>query len=495
MVSSRPVLYSVAYILNGLLLGVGFVVPKAWPLCVLGVFVFVYLVLCAPTTRLAVLGGILAWTVKSLLAVSWFMSAGPFPWLPAQAAQATVSVVALYTLYVALVLGFAGGMVAYGLKRYWAVFHPGIGVILFSFLWVGGEVLGSFLFSLGTYGPGGSLGISFSFGYLGYQLATHSLAYYSSVLGGVYILSLEAALVGAALFVAMRTMTKTRQIGWAVLGVFLVYATGGLTVLKGEVPKQGLTAAIIETEFSSEMMRDETWATYRSDRLNEAVAAALSYSPDYTVLPEDARLRPLVPSLTGAMDAFNLTYGDSDTVLIDSRALPISQHEKALRSYLYDSRGAQVYAVDKQVLVPAGEYVPYAVSTLLRVVAPTTATAYQEALTYRKGSLSSQVAFPAHLPAVLFCFESADPLAVYRLTKERSVPFVVHPISHALFTEPAALWQQQKAMLRVQARFGQVLIMSAANEATSGVYLPQGDVVVPEVVAAGEGWRVRLFRW
>lgn len=483
------------YILSGLLLGVGFVIPTLWPLCIFGVLVFLEAVDISPKLTLVVSGGGVAWTVKSVLAISWFVSAGPFPWLPAEVASATTVVIVLYTLYVGVVLGLSGGGVAYLLKRYVLSRRPIFLLCLTPVLWVVGEVAGSFLFSLFTYGPGGSVGVTFSFGHLGYLLAAHPLAYYTSAFGGVYALSLEAAFMGVALFVTMRTLTFVRQIGLAILCVGVVYSTALLPIPGGDMPEQDLSMAIIETEFSAEMMRGEQWAVYRSDRLTEAVRAALVYSPNYIVLPEDARLRPLVPSLTGAMDAFLLTYGDVDTVLIDSRAVPIGREEKTLRSYLYDSRGGQVYAVDKQVLVPAGEYVPYAVSSLLRVAAPTAATAYQEALTYRKGPFTSQAAFPAHIPAVLFCFESADPLAVYRLTSERPVPFVVHPISHALFTEPTVLWSELRAMLRVQARFGQVPIMSAANEAESAVYLPEGDVVVPEVVASGEGWRVRLFRW
>lgn len=483
------------YVLSGLFLGIGFVVPPLWPLCLLGVLLFVRVVANAPTISLAVWGGILAWAIKGLLAISWFMKAGPFPWLPPEVAGQTAWAVALYTLYVSAVLGLSGGAVAYILRQYVSRLRPVMLLGIAPAVWVLGEVAGSFLFSLFTYGPGGGVGATFSFGYLGYLLAAHPLAYYSSVLGGVYILSFEVAFVGVALFIATRSATFVRHVGVAVLGVALVYVTAGVVVTPHEVPERGLTVAIIETDFSSEKMRSDEWATYRSDRLNEAVRAALAYSPDYTVLPEDARLRPPIPSLTGAMDAFLLAYGDTDTVLIDSRAVSVGRHETALRAYLYDPLGVRVHVIDKQVLVPAGEYVPYAVSAVLRVVSPTLASTYEEALTYRRGSFNSQASFPTHVPAVLFCFESADPLAVYRFTRERSVPFVVHPISHALFTEPTALWHQLTTMLRVQARFGQVPIISAANKATSAVYLPQGDVIVPEVVASGEGWRVRLFRW
>lgn len=114
-------------------------------------------------------------------------------------------------------------------------------------------------------------------------------------------------------------------------------------------------------------------------------------------------------------------------------------------------------------------------------------------LAYRPGPFATQADLPELVPGILFCFESADPNGVRRLLKERELPFIAHPISHAWFHESKILWQQQDVMLKIQALWNDVPIVSAANMAKGALYTPDGKKVLPVPIASGKSWQVSLI--
>ena len=493
LLSSRYIF--ILFALVGLLLGVGFVYPALWWAGLIGVASFITLSVRTSTKR-AALGGVLAWTIKSMLVLLWFFTTEPFAWLPAQYSEPAWSTILIFWAYVSLLLGLAGGLVSVGSKQLWQNFRPQIFWAAFPFLWVAGEVLGSLLFSIGTYGEGGSVGVAFSFGYAGYLLAEHGLIAPLAQLGGVYLLSFVSALLACGLwyFATESTLRFRRSavVGGLLIIIFLAEVSLGENT---SLSQESITVAVVETEFTSLMMRDETWAEYRTSVLSRAVKAALEKNPDYLVLPEDARFTPGGGSVATMYDRFRLLYGDSDTVLLDSRAVLVGDGGTVLRAYIFDGLAKQAWSTDKQTLVPAGEYVPYVTKLVTTLLANSLTESLDNNLVYRRGPQASQAQFPAHVPAVLFCFESANPLAVFKLTRERTVPFIAHPISHAMFSAPTQLWWQLDTMLRVQAVFNQVPIVSAGNEAASTLYQIDGSLVRPEIIATGERWQVGLFRW
>jgi apolipoprotein N-acyltransferase len=75
------------------------------------------------------------------------------------------------------------------------------------------------------------------------------------------------------------------------------------------------------------------------------------------------------------------------------------------------------------------------------------------------------------------------------------VPFIAHPTSHAWFHESKILWQQQDVMLKVQALWNDVAIVSAGNMAYGALYTKAGKKIQPTPVKTGESWQVSLVRW
>jgi apolipoprotein N-acyltransferase len=162
-----------------------------------------------------------------------------------------------------------------------------------------------------------------------------------------------------------------------------------------------------------------------------------------------------------------------------------------IRASVIDFASHAVYQSDKQYLVPQGEYMPHLYNLLFRQIGlgPALDILYP-IMSFQPGPLVSQQDWSSNIPGVLFCFESIDPLAVRRLMSERTPPFIAHILSHAWFHNPILFWQQTDQMLRVQAVWNQITIVSAGNYGPSKAYLPNGQIIIPTALETGEHWSV-----
>lgn len=138
---------------------------------------------------------------------------------------------------------------------------------------------------------------------------------------------------------------------------------------------------------------------------------------------------------------------------------------------------------------------PYVYSGVLRLVGYSEPARFlEQQLSFRVGDLTAQSGFASHVPSVLFCFESNAPTGVRTLMQERGgdVPFIAHVVSHGWFHDPTVLWQQLEVMLRIQAIWNDVYIVSAGNHVAGYVVTNNGVVVQPTVIASGTNWNVTL---
>jgi apolipoprotein N-acyltransferase len=478
--------------LAGIFLGVGFIVPFLWWVSFLGIALLFHLTLSTRTLLGAVCAGFAAFVVKSLLALWWLWSTYPLGWLGADLSGIALPLIFFYWFSAAVWLGLGGA--AFGaavfhfrsFSRYWLV-------ILLPATLVVAETIGSLSFSLFTLGPGGSLNASFSFGQIGYLLGEHAALLALATLGGVYALSFTAGVGGAFLWLAFTRLSTCRAAAYTAAALALLIVSSVLVKAPPYQPILGLSVAVVETDFRGETRQ----APAQGVALREALAAALRAAPDYVILPEDSRLTPLGVPYAEAHLWYGETLAHYGTMLIDSGRVDGVGVEgsAALRAFIVDGREGSSFAADKQYLVPQGEYMPILYEAALRWLfrADTSIEAMRNHLAYRPGPLKSQASLPPHAPGVLFCFESVSPLGVFTLKRERAMPFVAHPISHAWFHRSKILWRQLDLMLKAQARFNDISIVSAGNEAPSAHYTPQGGLERPRYIAAGDNWRVGLI--
>ncbi len=487
---------SIFFIVSGILLGLGFLWPILWILIFPGVALFLWTINRVANWRTAIWGGFLTWTTKALLAMAWMWTVYPIRWIDLGLGKMELPVIGFYWFTVGIFLGLGGIFV--GLILWWLLKKQSSRLIFLSipFIWLGAEMLSAFFHSLGTYGPGATIGVVFSFPTIGYLLAEHNWLLQLARGGGVFMLTIFTVFGGVILwrYVDSNKLNQPTFIKIILVGLILALSANIPGPLDS-APDQDLTVAIIDTTFGgADYFSLTNHDEYRHEQLQQAVKMAVGQKADYIILPEDSRYSdPLLP-VTKAYQNFRFTHEDTKAVVIDSGSVPLENNTFTLRSVIYDGRAKDGYPIDKQFLVPQGEFMPLFYTYILKWVGLGDVSRMIETkLAYRPGSFASQAELPTYVPGILFCFASANPFGVYSLVKERAMPFVAHPISHAWFNHPVAMWHQYDTMLKIHAVWNQVPVVSAGNMVKGVVYTKDGKIIHPKIVEEGERWTVSLI--
>ena len=485
---------SLIYILIGSVIGVSYISPVLYWFAFLGAFLFL-LALAKENKRSATLwGSFVVFTTAFSWSLAWFYSMYPILWLPAEIVNYQITIITAYWLTSSLWQGMAGVFFGFG---FWYLYRNYQNKLLLvpaiPILWVLTEILASFSFSVFTIGEHIVPNANFSFGYIGYILANNPITIQFAYLGGVYLMSFVVIFVTTLVWVFLN-IDKSQIKNLIILAVFDTAWIATLILILIFKPTAVETdyqysVAVIETEFSASVFKSEELFMARQEALSEAIKEAMKLNPTHIVLPEDSRL--LDPNFTVPQTKTYLNFAyNYDGVLIDSGRKEY-ENGSVLRAMIYDGKANEIYQTDKQYLVPQGEFAPYLYTSLIsQFMSKDTLMKIKKQFSYRPGPLVSQAKLPANIPAILFCFESVSPVGVKKITKDREVPFVVHPLSHSWFNEAVIFWHQLDNMLKVQAVWNQVDIVSIANKSQSKIYRKSGHIKIPETVKTGEEWKI-----
>jgi apolipoprotein N-acyltransferase len=476
-------------LLIGTLLGAGFVVPGAWILVFLGVPAFLYTAQFCSSRWSVLWFGWSAATVSAAWSVVWFWSVIPIEWLSVGSIVEQKLLVAIYWVIVSLWLGAGGGFIA--LVWYWWWNRAGyrFWYVVAPITWLSGEVMGSLIFSLATWRPEILIAPQFSFGYVGYAFAQHDLLFFAASVAGVY----SVTVVGVMLSVWLWQCVYQKRTTWVCVGVTTLLLTMWLPDLPVS-QSDSTVVAVVDTDVAPTV--DARQGVQPS--LKEAVATAGQVGASYVVLPEDARF--FMPHLDSLWERAQLqkSLTEYDFTLIDSARHEITDSNSIIRGAVYDTKDGFVARADKQFLVPQGEFTPVFFAGVLSLFGyGSELEEMMQGRNYIPGPRRAQV-FPDTTPRILFCFEGVTPWGVRRLlsTAETTVPFIAHPVSHAWFHDPETLWRQLDTMLRVQAFWNDIPVVSAGNQAPGKVYLPNGTIqnTAYKTIPVGDRVTVRLFR-
>lgn len=487
-------------LIAGFALGIGFIVPFFWWLGLVGIIISLHIIVTARTLWQAawLLGTI--WTLKALCAVVWFWSTYPIERAGVALPVFQLVIIFFYWGTAALWLGSGGVLLGYLARvSYGARALPRVvWFALFPFLWLMAELAGAWFFSLTSLGPGSFLQSYFSFGFVGYLLATTQLGLLWAAPSGIYGVSVVMVSIATALYVLSRVDQSTRVWVGIILGSgFAIGSSAVLMFYPFTNDIYGITAVSIDTTFDAALLAQDTGQAAKLTALTQAVEAAVTAAPDFILLPEDSRyLATMYPGKTSAqmLAHFQFTHRGTASTLIDSARTTLESGETVLRATLLDGISKTAYQFDKQYLVPQGEYTPYLYASIMRLVGYGAAVeSIDRDSSYRPGPLVSAGDTPAHLPGILFCFESVRPDGIQALSQVRPAPFIAHPISHGWFHSPQILWSQLEVMLLVQARWSGVPIVSAGNMVAGKIYLPNGQVGSGETIEHGEYWQLNRF--
>jgi len=470
-------------LLVGISLGIGFVVPALWWLSLVGVG---YVVLLLEQGRLTIGRAWLIWIFKYLLALLWFWSVYPLDWLGVSLGSFELVAVGFYWVTAAVWLG-SGGVLVYCLYTLLQKFLTRLRFVILPFVWLLGELFGALFFSVMTYGPGAAIGAKFSFGFVGYHLAQHDLLLQTAAVGGVYALTLVLVVLAVIGFVLVQRKC------WILVGVLLLTAcVSSVWSPTGTTPGQGVTVAVVDTDISATYRLTNQGQFAKEAIIDAAYDAVTDMSVEYAVFPEDSRVFDQSQGISNLEALLEFTTPSSSPMVIDSGSVS-GAASSVLQGVIYDPVRTEAAIATKRYLVPQGEFMPTAYYWLLRLIGFRETAEYMKLnFSYTVGTESSQSHFRTEMPALLFCFESVDPTGVRSLLQDRTdAPlFVAHVVSHAWFHDARNLYPQLEAMLRTQAIWNKVYIVSAANQATGYTVTSNGTVIYPKPVSFGEGWQV-----
>lgn len=478
----------------GTCLGAAFLHPLLSPLVVIGLILLIRALVLSDSVKQATGIGFIVGVFKYAGALIWFWHAYPLTWLGVAPILTQLLLIGgvwlLNVLLIAISLSLGAGFL------FWLYRRDPKNLYVFPIVFVASEILGSLIFSLFSLGPGSSLNIDFSFGYVGYSLAYLPGFLPLGIIGGVYSLSIFTG--GLALIIYLiwfkdrRLQFKATRILLSVLIVWFI-TTNIYLYLR---PSANLDKDIIavNTRFDSELLSQASGHDVKETEVKKAVSAALQYRPDIVILPEDSRLVSSFTTREEIFDFLKQASPEADILVVDSSRTPLNQDEVTLRAYFFDLKNNGLYVIDKQHFVPQGEYLPYIFTFWIKLIGQEEFISKVIAdRSYRPGPANTYADMPNNIPSVLFCSESVSPASVARIWRKEGPNLILHPVSHAWFNDSKTLRYQLDRMLRLQAIRNNVNIVQAGNMAPSLVYKSNGQVDLGQ--AFGQSEYFTLYRF
>lgn len=463
--------------LSGICLGISTLHAYTAPFLILGIFLYLYNIHQPLKGKSIFYLSLMAGTLKSMGALWWIWSLLPITWPAISTSPGVIAILAFYWISASGVIGLGLSCTTYFfIKLKEKTSH----VILFlPLFWVFGEIIGSFLFSIFTWGPGSIPNVSFSYGYIGYPLVSFQLFQNIAIVGGVYALSTVAILLCGLIFYGIQYRKYTH----------LLTVTVAIILMLNFIPNTGKLLpsekiAIINTNYDMASANTEEGAEGYRKSTKEAVEKALQLEPKTIILPEHSLFTSNFASPTEALEYLNQN-SRATVQLIDSRPHINEEGQQIVQALIYDTQSMSIKTQEKRYLVPHGEYLPLFHAIFIHFFTPKNIKEYFFTYrNYQRGTLQDS-------KHILFCHESTNPLQAKLSAKDE--PFFVHIVSHARFNTPSTLWHQQRQLLQTQALWSKTPIFVAANKGPHAIYHANGSVTQGVLKATNELFEVYLY--
>ncbi|HET8580848.1 MAG TPA: nitrilase-related carbon-nitrogen hydrolase [Candidatus Paceibacterota bacterium] len=458
----HSLLHAAAVAGAGLLLGAGFVAAPAWWLVFPGFALMLFAVSRANALHSAILSGcVLGFLLYGIALIPDITATLPLDWFGITDGAFEIAAAGGAWL-------LAGGILAIGPAAFGALWHwyasrsapPLSHLIVAPAAWVLAQWLASVCFGIVSAGPGTFLGSGFTFAGLGYLLANDPALLQAAWLGGIYALSFVAAGIGTLIYLAWSANGKRTRAALVIITVLLAaWLVGGHIFIAREAAAESdarsrgnaiAVAAVsryVPPRFSVSAADDD--ADFESVLGEIAPLRGIGV----LVLPEDtAFLRTLNDGAHAAVLPFiaQIGIGGAGPLIIDSE--DIRQADGSLRSRVsYYSGPDDISYGYKQMLMPVGEYVPYALSAMIRMIGG-------EALLEKVGIVRAYAPGPSGgsatthgaVFAVRFCDEVLSP-SLYRADVRAGANILVNISSQSWFHGSPVVFAQMLEAARVRA--------------------------------------------
>ncbi len=476
------------WLVSSLCLLLTFLHHGLWPLMPIGLALWVYAISQSDNLKEVAIGSFIVGLGKYAGGIFWFWETYPVAGAAMIAPWQQWLMIGYFWLTIAG--SMALGLCLIGLATVYLL-RSNKYLILWPVLFVMGEIVSSFFFSIFTAGPGSYLNANFSFGYAGLSLANLAVLFPVISITGLYGLSLVAAIFGLILFLIFRTEKTARRPLYKIsLGLVSLLVIANLLLPPPPVKTLGIKLIAVESRYNKHSYDDPDGLYLKRQGMIAAAEVALQFPSDIVLMPEDSRLTEKTAAIADTLVALQ-SLSPKTKLIVDTFRSEDLPDQAVLRAVYYDLENATTTFFDKQYMVPIGEFVMNFEAWSLRLFGqPETLDHLTRNQNYVPGPKNKYAALTADLPGLLFCFESAAPLAVRRLKANQDMNLVLHPISHGWFHNPRIFWQNADAMLQIQAIWNNTTIVSAGNMSPSKVYRPDGAISTGEVIHETPYWRL-----
>jgi len=432
----------------------------------------------------------LCWFVGTMSAFggySFVWETYPLTWIDIGSPVVQLAFIFSYWLTTSAAMGLGPvipGLLIYRLYQW----RPIYAALAFPLAWVMGEILGSLFSSIILLGPGSYLNINIAHGYTGLALSHLALLFPFIKIGGVYALSFLAALLG---LISYLILVRKNISAWSLLVFAFVLLTIYLIFPPQLPPTTNTKVLAVDLNFSSAEWHQPGGPVLKQKLVQEATFQALKSDSDIILLSEDARLTKGLGGPTTTLAFLQKWAPEQDTLVVESSRITDETGKAVLRGYYYDLAKGTVYEIDKQFLVPQGEYVTYLYSWIIKMIVPDEVYQnLQRDVNYRPGPKDKLEDLPKNIPALMFCFDNSSVFGAYNIKTFKDNPIILHSVSHSWFHQPVIYWDQLKGMLRTQSIWNQTIIVKAGNMSPSRTYLPNGQIIEGELKAKTRYWSI-----
>ena len=287
--------------------------------------------------------------------ISWLLSVLPLDWAGISHEYLGAGIITAIWLSSAAILSLFIGI--FGLL--WHTLSPSWRVLGGSALWIVLEYTRAFAFGIFALGSESLLGAHWTFGSLGYALSNFPILLQSATLFGLYGASFLIIVMNFVFF----DLFSQRKRGFVFLLVFFI-AVGSLlwhgTSRLGEESgaQERKKVALLQTDFAFRD-GDSQKSVREIATIKRLLHEAARSQAELVVLPESSPIP--IEYADGIPQLFLDIFGNEKPRIIIANARLKNGEQSPSRIFFYDTRQGLVAVRDKQLLIPAGEYIPYLV--------------------------------------------------------------------------------------------------------------------------------------
>ncbi len=490
-------------VLSGIATGGSIASPYLWPLVFIAPAPFLFLLLQRSTRysprSIFYLGLLFGFGLHAVV-MGPILLTYPLSWagiVPGALAQTLVTVAWLcFSIAMALPWGFF----ALGLRALFKKTQRAAPILIGTILlWVAAEYGSAFFYSLLALGDPVPLSFDFTIGFLGYALSyAPSWLLFPANIGGLPLLSAATILPSATLALAGVLFLERKTMYHLLLppllcalmfGALFLFETRRVALPPNISPdmEEELKIVAVRTDFPSVLALLNEEATRRGEEVRAILRdiKETGFVPDIVIFPEAVSFEDYLGDVTKEFKK-NLP---PTTVVVGTSKRHSLLGETALETRFYEGGGEIVGRIDKELLMPFGEYVPYFFQGLTSILNPKLLENLTANRTYRSGhslSLSSAhgVPFGARL-----CSEVFSP-RLYRELKEKGAGLLLTLSSAAIFHNSPVFVERVRATARVRAVENGLPMAAVFNGGNPSVYDCNGKEIAPD---RAEG-NIFLFR-